>query len=52
MLHDSAVRSALKLANTVAAKLNAISSNQLQQINRPVGTIDLPDILARIEISG
>jgi hypothetical protein len=28
LLHDSTVRSALKLADTVAAKLDAISSNQ------------------------
>ncbi|MBD2356463.1 radical SAM protein [Tolypothrix sp. FACHB-123] len=49
MLHDPTVRSALKLADIVAAKLDAISSNQLQQINRPVETINLPDILAGIE---
>ena len=49
LLHDFAVRSALKLADTVAAKLDAISSNQLQQINRPQGTINLPGIVAGIE---
>ncbi|MDZ8054720.1 MAG: radical SAM protein [Aulosira sp. ZfuVER01] len=49
LLHDPEVRSALKLADTVAAKLDAISSNQLQQINRPVATINLPGILEGIE---
>jgi wyosine [tRNA(Phe)-imidazoG37] synthetase (radical SAM superfamily) len=49
LLHDSTVHSALKLADTVAAKLDAISSNQLQQINRPVATINLPGILEGIE---
>jgi wyosine [tRNA(Phe)-imidazoG37] synthetase (radical SAM superfamily) len=49
LLRDANVCSALQLADTVAAKLDAISSNQLQQINRPVGTINLPDIVAGIE---
>lgn len=49
LLHDASVRSALQLADTVAAKLDAISSNQLQQINRPVATINLPSIVAGIE---
>ncbi|BAY24665.1 radical SAM domain-containing protein [Calothrix sp. NIES-2100] len=49
MLHDPTVRNALKLADTVAAKLDAISLNQLQQINRPEGTMNLPGILAGIE---
>ncbi|BAY65232.1 radical SAM domain-containing protein [Calothrix brevissima NIES-22] len=49
MLHDPTVRNALKVADIVAAKLDAVSSNQLQRINRPVETINLPDILAGIE---
>jgi wyosine [tRNA(Phe)-imidazoG37] synthetase (radical SAM superfamily) len=49
LLHDASVRSALQLADTVAAKLDAISLNQLQQINRPPETINLPGIVAGIE---
>lgn len=48
LLGDPSVRNALKLADIVAAKLDAVSSNPMQQINRPVATIDLPDILAGI----
>ncbi|MBD2343152.1 radical SAM protein [Anabaena subtropica] len=48
-LRDTTVRHALKSADTVAVKLDAISSNQLQRINQPVATISLPHILAGIE---
>lgn len=49
LLGDCTVRNALKLADIVAVKLDAISSNQLRRVNQPVATIDLPDILAGIE---
>lgn len=49
LLRDTTVRQALKSADTVAVKLDAISSNQLQRLNKPVATIDLPHILAGIE---
>ncbi|MFW9263847.1 radical SAM protein [Nostoc sp. CALU 546] len=49
LLGDGTVRSALKLADIVAVKLDAISSNQLRRVNQPVATIDLPDIVAGIE---
>lgn len=49
LLGDYTVRSALKLADIVAVKLDAISANQLQRVNQPIATIDLPEILAGIE---
>jgi wyosine [tRNA(Phe)-imidazoG37] synthetase (radical SAM superfamily) len=49
LLRDTQVRHALKSADIVAAKLDAISSNQLQRVNQPVATINLPYILAGIE---
>ena len=49
LLSDATVRKALALANTVAAKLDAVSSQQLQRVNRPVAGIDLPNILAGLE---
>ncbi|MBD2452296.1 radical SAM protein [Nostoc sp. FACHB-152] len=49
LLGDRTVRSALKLADIVAVKLDAISSDQLRRVNQPVATIDLPDIVAGIE---
>ncbi|WGV25627.1 radical SAM protein [Halotia branconii] len=49
LLGDRTVRSALKLADIVVVKLDAISANQLQRINQPVAEIDLADILAGIE---
>ncbi|MBU7582137.1 MAG: radical SAM protein [Nostoc sp. TH1S01] len=49
LLGDYKVRSALKLADIVAVKLDAISAKQLQRVNQPVATIDLPEILTGIE---
>ncbi|MBD2496421.1 radical SAM protein [Nostoc sp. FACHB-280] len=49
LLGDDTVRSALKWADIVAVKLDAISSKQLQRVNQPVATIDLPNILTGIE---
>ncbi|WP_066423745.1 radical SAM protein [Anabaena sp. 4-3] len=49
LLGDRMVRRALQLADIVAVKLDAISSNQLQRINQPTETINLPHILAGIE---
>ncbi|WP_414752834.1 radical SAM protein [Anabaena sp. CCY 9910] len=49
LLSDTKVRHALQSADIVAVKLDAISSNQLQRINQPVATINLPHILAGIE---
>ncbi|MBD2690978.1 radical SAM protein [Anabaena catenula] len=49
LLGDKSVRDALALADIVAVKLDAVSSNQLRQINQPLDTIDLPDILKGIE---
>lgn len=49
LLGDRMVRHALQLADIVAVKLDAISSNQLQRINQPVETINLQRILAGIE---
>ncbi|WP_231971754.1 radical SAM protein [Nostoc sp. NIES-3756] len=49
LLRDTQVRHALKSADIVATKLDAISSNQLQRVNQPVATINLPHILAGIE---
>ncbi|MDZ8236080.1 MAG: radical SAM protein [Nostoc sp. ChiQUE01a] len=49
LLGDRTVRSALKLADIVAVKLDALSPDQLRRVNQPVVTIDLPDILAGIE---
>ncbi|MEA5574847.1 radical SAM protein [Anabaena sp. UHCC 0451] len=48
LLGDQLVRKALSLADIVAVKLDAVSSNQLRQINRPVETIDLSDIIQGI----
>jgi len=39
----------LRIADTVATKLDAISSNQLQQVNRCVETINLTTLVAGIE---
>lgn len=36
LLHDASVRQALTLADKVAIKLDGISPNQLQRVNRPV----------------
>ncbi|MBD2166130.1 radical SAM protein [Calothrix membranacea FACHB-236] len=49
LLCDPTVRRDLIAADTVAAKLDAISSNQLQQVNRCVETINLPSLVAGIE---
>ncbi|WP_016949970.1 radical SAM protein [Anabaena sp. PCC 7108] len=49
LLGNQSVIDALKLADIVAVKLDAVSSNQLRQINQPLETINLPDILKGIE---
>lgn len=49
LLRDATVRQALSCADIVAAKLDAVSSEQLQRVNRPVEGLDLPDILAGLE---
>ncbi|BAY99706.1 radical SAM domain-containing protein [Tolypothrix tenuis PCC 7101] len=49
LLSDPQVRRDLIMADTVAAKLDAVSSNQLQQVNRCVETINLPSLVAGIE---
>jgi wyosine [tRNA(Phe)-imidazoG37] synthetase (radical SAM superfamily) len=49
LLRDAIVRKALGFADIVAAKLDAVSSEQLQRIDRPVEGLDLPDILAGLE---
>jgi wyosine [tRNA(Phe)-imidazoG37] synthetase (radical SAM superfamily) len=48
LLGDRMVRDALQLADIVSVKLDAISSHQWQRINQPIGTMNLPDILAGI----
>jgi wyosine [tRNA(Phe)-imidazoG37] synthetase (radical SAM superfamily) len=50
LLGDPSVRSDLSWADMVAVKLDAVSSKQLLQVNRPVAVIDLPEILAKIEL--
>ncbi|AFZ58524.1 radical SAM protein [Anabaena cylindrica FACHB-243] len=49
LLSDKSVRNALTVADIVAVKLDAVSSNQLRQINQPLETINLPDLLKGIE---
>jgi wyosine [tRNA(Phe)-imidazoG37] synthetase (radical SAM superfamily) len=49
LLGDSEVRSALKIADVVAAKLDAVSSDQLRRVNRHVETLNLPYILTGLE---
>ncbi|KAF3884187.1 MULTISPECIES: radical SAM protein [Nostocales] len=49
LLNSSEVRSALTLADTVAAKLDAILLEQLQRVNRHVEGVDLSSILAGLE---
>ncbi|MDA0266754.1 MAG: radical SAM protein [Cyanobacteria bacterium] len=49
LLKDWAVRSALEWANQVVVKLDAVSEQQLQRINRPIAGIDLASILAGIQ---
>ena len=49
MLSNLEVRSALTLADIVAGKLDAVSAEQLQRVNRPVAGIDLVTILAGLE---
>ena len=48
LLGDKLVRQALSIADIVAVKMDAVSSNKLQQINRPLETIDLPNIIEGI----
>lgn len=49
LLSDAKVRHALQLADIVAVKLDAVSSNQLQRVNHPIEKINLPQILVGIE---
>ena len=49
MLNNLEVRHALSLADIVAVKLDAVSSEQLQRVNRPVAGIDLATILAGLK---
>lgn len=44
LLRDPSVRQALALADKVAAKLDAVSPEQLRRVNRPVAGIELEDI--------
>lgn len=44
LLTDASVRSALALADKVSVKLDAVASDRLQRINRPVAGIDLASI--------
>jgi wyosine [tRNA(Phe)-imidazoG37] synthetase (radical SAM superfamily) len=47
-LGDPGVRSALELADIVAAKLDAVSSEQLRRVNRPAPGIDWSEIISGI----
>ncbi len=49
LLQDWAVRSALEWANQVVVKLDAVSEQQLQRINRPVAGMDWASNLAGIQ---
>jgi wyosine [tRNA(Phe)-imidazoG37] synthetase (radical SAM superfamily) len=49
LLHDPNVRRELCLANQVAVKLDALDSERLKRINRPVTGLDLTEILRGIE---
>lgn len=49
LLGDPEVRKALVLADKVSVKLDAISSDHLRRINRPVEGINLPDIWQGIQ---
>lgn len=49
LLADAEVRSALMLADKVSVKLDAVSSNRLQGVNRPVAGIDLASILSGLQ---
>ncbi|GET41118.1 hypothetical protein MiSe_59300 [Microseira wollei NIES-4236] len=48
-LGEPEVRSALKLADIVAAKLDAVSPDQLRRVNRPAGGIEWVEIIAGIK---
>ena len=48
-LGEPEVRSALKLADIVAAKLDGVSQDQLRRVNRPAGGIEWLDIIAGIK---
>lgn len=49
LLNDKSVRDALVLADIVVVQLDAVSSNQLRQINQSIEIINLPDIIAGIK---
>ncbi|MBK1986268.1 radical SAM protein [Sphaerospermopsis aphanizomenoides BCCUSP55] len=49
LLRQQSVRDALALADIVAVKLDAVSSNQLRLINQAQETIDVADIVKGIE---
>ena len=49
LLKDPNVRAALALTDRVAVKLDAISSEQLQRVNRPVAEVNLSEIWQGIQ---
>jgi wyosine [tRNA(Phe)-imidazoG37] synthetase (radical SAM superfamily) len=49
LLNNPSVRQSLSLADIVAVKLDAVSSNQLRQINRNFETIEITDIVKGIK---
>ncbi len=49
MLSNPEVRNALTLADIVAGKLDVVSAEQLERVNRPVAGINLATILAGLE---
>lgn len=49
LLNNPLVRQSLSLADIVAVKLDAVSSNQLRQINRTLETIEITDIVKGIK---
>ena len=48
-LGEPEVRKALELADIVAAKLDAVSPDQLRRVNRPAGAIEWLDIIAALK---
>jgi len=49
LLGDRDVQAALALTDQIAVKLDAVSSEQLQRVNRPVAELNLPEIWRGIE---
>jgi wyosine [tRNA(Phe)-imidazoG37] synthetase (radical SAM superfamily) len=50
MLDDPKVRTDLKLANSVAVKLDAVSPEQLRRVNRSIAEVDLASILSGLAL--